>query len=49
MIDRTRDSDMVDLERSLRALADEDCHVSAPPHVLAAVMQMWELYRKASW
>jgi hypothetical protein len=45
MIDRTRHSDMVDLERSLRALADEDRHVSAPPHVQAAVMQMWEVAR----
>jgi hypothetical protein len=43
MNDRMSNSEMVNLERSLRALADEDCHVQAPPHVHAAVMQTWDV------
>jgi hypothetical protein len=38
-------SQMVDLERALRALAEEDCHVQAPPHVHAAVMHTWDIVR----
>jgi negative regulator of sigma E activity len=38
-------SQMMDLERSLRALAEEDCHVQALPHVHAAVMQAWDSSR----
>jgi hypothetical protein len=38
-------SEMVSLERSLRALADEDCHVQAPLQVQAAVMQKWDVVR----
>jgi hypothetical protein len=38
-------SPMEDLERSLRALAAEDCHMQAPPHVHAAVMQTWDAVR----
>jgi RNA polymerase sigma-70 factor (ECF subfamily) len=43
MMDRMRNSEVVDLERSLRALADEDYQVQAPPHVHAAVMQAWDV------
>jgi hypothetical protein len=35
-------SQMADLERALRALAEDDCHVQAPPHVQASVMQTWD-------
>jgi hypothetical protein len=38
-------SPMEDLERSLRALAAEDCHMQAPPRVHAAVMQTWDAVR----
>jgi hypothetical protein len=45
---RLRNSEMVDLVRSLRALADEDRHVQAPPHVHAAVMQTWDVVRPSA-
>jgi hypothetical protein len=45
---RTSNSEMVNLERSLRALADEDCHVQAPPHVHAAVMRRWDVMRPSA-
>jgi hypothetical protein len=48
MNDRLRGSEMVDLERSLRALADHDCHVQAPPHVHAAVMRAWDVARPSA-
>jgi hypothetical protein len=38
-------SQMVDLERWLRALAEDDCHVQAPRHVHAAVMQTWDVVK----
>jgi hypothetical protein len=38
-----RHSQMADLERALRALAEEERHVDAPPHVHAAVMQTWDI------
>jgi negative regulator of sigma E activity len=40
-----RNSHMTDLEQSLRALAEEDCHLQAPPHVHAAVMRAWDVSR----
>jgi hypothetical protein len=40
---RMSNSEMVNLERSMRALADEDCHVQAPAHVHAAVMRTWDV------
>ncbi len=45
MIDRTSNPEMVNLERRLRALAEEDCHAQAPLHVHAAVMQKWDVVR----
>jgi len=45
MSESMRNSDMVDLEQSLRALANEDCHLQAPPRVHAAVMQTWDTLR----
>jgi hypothetical protein len=45
MNDRISNSEMVNLERSLRALADEDFHLQAPSHVQAAVMQTWDAVR----
>jgi hypothetical protein len=33
---------LLDLERSLRALAETDAHVEAPPHVETAVMRRWD-------
>ncbi len=45
MSDRMRNPELVDLERSLRALADEDCQLQAPPHVHAAVMHRWDTVR----
>jgi len=43
MMDRMRNCDVVDLERSLRALADEDGHAQVPPGVDAAVMRAWDV------
>jgi hypothetical protein len=40
-----QNSQMLDLERSLRALAEEDCQVQAPPHVHAALMETWDVVR----
>jgi hypothetical protein len=37
-----QNSQLLDLERSLRALAEADRHVAAPPHVEAAVMHTWD-------
>jgi hypothetical protein len=45
MTDRTGSPEMVNLERRLRALADEDCHAQTPSHVHAAVMQKWDVVR----
>ena len=45
MNDRMPDSEIVELERSLRAVAEEDGRAQAPPHVHAAVMQTWDLER----
>jgi hypothetical protein len=45
MSDRMRNPELDDLERSLRALADEDCQLQAPPHVHAAVMHKWDTVR----
>jgi hypothetical protein len=45
MNDRISNSEMVNLERSLRALADEDFRLQAPAHVQAAVMQTWDAVR----
>jgi hypothetical protein len=45
MNDQMRDSEMVNLERSLRALAEEDCRLRAPSHVRAAVMHTWDVVR----
>ena len=42
MMNDRNDAGIVDLERSLRALADEDRHLQAPPHVHAAVMHRWD-------
>jgi hypothetical protein len=41
-------SQMADLECALRALAEEDCHVQAPPHVQASVMQTGMRYCRAA-
>jgi hypothetical protein len=38
----TRNSGMVEVERLLRALADDDSHQQAPLHVHAAVMRTWD-------
>jgi hypothetical protein len=43
MSDQMRNSELVALERSLRALADEDLLAQAPSHVHAAVMQTWDV------
>jgi hypothetical protein len=45
MNDRISNSEMVNLERSLRALADDEFHLRAPSHVHAAVMQRWDAER----
>jgi hypothetical protein len=45
MNDRMDNTEMVELEHSLRALAAEDCHVQAPPQVEASVMQTWYALR----
>jgi hypothetical protein len=45
MNESMRNSDMVDLEQSLRTLAQEDSHQQAPPHVHAAVMRTWDAVR----
>ena len=45
MNDRISNSEMVNLERSLRALADDEFHVRAPSHVHEAVMQTWDADR----
>jgi hypothetical protein len=45
MNDRISNSEMVNLERSLRALADDELHLQAPSHVHAAVMQTWDAVR----
>jgi hypothetical protein len=45
MNDQMIDAEIVDLERSLRALADEDRHLQAPSHVHTAVMHRWDVSR----
>ncbi len=43
MNDPTRSSEIVELERSLRAVADEDTNQQAPLRVHAAVMRTWDV------
>jgi hypothetical protein len=45
MNDRMDNTEMVELEHWLRALAAEDRHVQAPPQVEASVIQTWYALR----